>query len=277
MAPFNKGTGGSESRIPNTTLLLNEGGAGEPQFAIPMRNSMAATSQPDSHRQQSDSILSQVFTEATQLNANGAIFDPLQDSSNENSPSYVTTMSTNSAHVSPELMSLSMSRQQPSTSMANSAALLQHQRVSPGSSSNMSSSPPVLANFNSAGETVSQAQFHATIHQPILNDGRGVLGNGGHQPILHDGRGVFGDGRVPATKRDGRKLFVGGLPNEGKLTRTSSTSTPKISPFDANTLPCVSTVTDLSFLQYFQQYGEVIDSVVLLDRRTKRSRGFGFV
>ena len=36
-------------------------------------------------------------------------------------------------------------------------------------------------------------------------------------------------------------------------------------------------VTDLSFLQYFQQYGEVIDSVVLLDRRTKRSRGFGFV
>ena len=37
------------------------------------------------------------------------------------------------------------------------------------------------------------------------------------------------------------------------------------------------TVTDLSFLQFFQQYGEVIDSVVLLDRRTKRSRGFGFV
>mmetsp|Transcript_28533 Transcript_28533/g.68677 ORF Transcript_28533/g.68677 Transcript_28533/m.68677 type:complete len:577 (-) Transcript_28533:234-1964(-) len=58
------------------------------------------------------------------------------------------------------------------------------------------------------------------------------------------------NGRVPATRRDGRKLFVGGLPNE---------------------------VTDLSFLQFFQQYGEVIDSVVLLDRRTKRSRGFGFV
>lgn len=58
------------------------------------------------------------------------------------------------------------------------------------------------------------------------------------------------NGRVPATRKDGRKLFVGGLPNG---------------------------VTDLSFLQYFQQYGEVIDSVVLLDRRTKRSRGFGFV
>eukprot|EP00986_Skeletonema_menzelii_P012254 scaffold6677_cov155-Skeletonema_menzelii.AAC.23 len=58
------------------------------------------------------------------------------------------------------------------------------------------------------------------------------------------------NGRVPATKHDNRKLFVGGLPNE---------------------------VTDYSFLQFFQQYGEVVDSIVLLDRRTKRSRGFGFV
>ena len=37
------------------------------------------------------------------------------------------------------------------------------------------------------------------------------------------------------------------------------------------------TVTDYTFLQFFQQYGEVVDSIVLLDRRTKRSRGFGFV
>jgi len=58
------------------------------------------------------------------------------------------------------------------------------------------------------------------------------------------------NGRVPATKHDNRKLFVGGLPNE---------------------------VTDYTFLQLFQQYGEVVDSIVLLDRRTKRSRGFGFV
>jgi len=36
-------------------------------------------------------------------------------------------------------------------------------------------------------------------------------------------------------------------------------------------------VTDYTFLQFFQQYGEVVDSIVLLDRRTKRSRGFGFV
>ena len=274
MAPFNKGIVGSESSIP--TLPLNGIGAGEPQRVIPMRNAMAAASQPDSHLQPSDSILSQAFTEATQLNANGAIFGPLKDAPSENSPSYLATMSTNSAHVSPELMSVSMSHQHPSTSMVNSAAILQQQRVSPGSSSNMSSSPPVLANFNSVGETMPQAQLRA-VHQPIL-DGRGVLGNGGHQSILHDGRGVLGNGRVPATRRDGRKLFVGGLPNEGKLTRTRSIS-PKISStfFDTNTQRCVLSVTDLSFLQYFQQYGEVIDSVVLLDRRTKRSRGFGFV
>ena len=36
-------------------------------------------------------------------------------------------------------------------------------------------------------------------------------------------------------------------------------------------------MTDASFLEYFEQYGAVVDSVVLLDRKTKRSRGFGFV
>lgn len=49
------------------------------------------------------------------------------------------------------------------------------------------------------------------------------------------------------------------------------------SPSPSSHCTPVSAVTDLSFLQFFQQYGEVIDSVVLLDRRTKRSRGFGFV
>ena len=29
--------------------------------------------------------------------------------------------------------------------------------------------------------------------------------------------------------------------------------------------------------QFFEQFGEVIDSVVMIDRVTKRSRGFGFV
>mmetsp|Transcript_9766 Transcript_9766/g.17575 ORF Transcript_9766/g.17575 Transcript_9766/m.17575 type:complete len:1197 (-) Transcript_9766:45-3635(-) len=46
------------------------------------------------------------------------------------------------------------------------------------------------------------------------------------------------------------ELFVGGLPYE---------------------------VTDVSFRQFFQQYGEVSDSFVSIERRTKKSRGFGFV
>ena len=39
----------------------------------------------------------------------------------------------------------------------------------------------------------------------------------------------------------------------------------------------ISTVTDGQFLGFFKQFGPVIDSVVMLDRNTKRSRGFGFV
>mmetsp|Transcript_17901 Transcript_17901/g.38697 ORF Transcript_17901/g.38697 Transcript_17901/m.38697 type:complete len:466 (+) Transcript_17901:163-1560(+) len=56
--------------------------------------------------------------------------------------------------------------------------------------------------------------------------------------------------RTPPTEHDNRKLFVGGLPTD---------------------------VTDHAFLEFFQQFGEVIDSVVMVDRVTKRSRGFGFV
>ena len=37
------------------------------------------------------------------------------------------------------------------------------------------------------------------------------------------------------------------------------------------------TVNDEQFLCFFEQFGEVIDSVVMVDRNTKRSRGFGFV
>ena len=47
-----------------------------------------------------------------------------------------------------------------------------------------------------------------------------------------------------------KKMFVGGLPQD---------------------------VTDESFREFFQQYGEVEDSIVMLDRETGRPRGFGFV
>lgn len=56
--------------------------------------------------------------------------------------------------------------------------------------------------------------------------------------------------RTPPTEHDNRKLFVGGLPTD---------------------------VTDQGFLSFFEGYGQVIDSVVMVDRVTKRSRGFGFV
>ena len=35
-------------------------------------------------------------------------------------------------------------------------------------------------------------------------------------------------------------------------------------------------VTEESFRQYFERYGELSDAVVMMDRTTNRSRGFGF-
>lgn len=56
--------------------------------------------------------------------------------------------------------------------------------------------------------------------------------------------------KIPPTKRDSRKLFVGGLPGN---------------------------VTDPDFRMFFEAYGIVLDSVVMIDRDSGRSRGFGFV
>jgi hypothetical protein len=56
--------------------------------------------------------------------------------------------------------------------------------------------------------------------------------------------------KIPPTKKDSRKLFVGGLPSD---------------------------VTDEEFRTFFEQFGELIDSIVMFDRETHRSRGFGFV
>lgn len=55
---------------------------------------------------------------------------------------------------------------------------------------------------------------------------------------------------VPPTKKDERKLFVGGLP---------------------------ANITGDEFAQFFETFGKLIDSVVMFDRDTGRSRGFGFV
>lgn len=56
--------------------------------------------------------------------------------------------------------------------------------------------------------------------------------------------------RVDPCKKEERKLFVGGLPEH---------------------------VRDAEFRVFFDQYGPVLDSIVMINRETRRSRGFGFV
>ena len=36
-------------------------------------------------------------------------------------------------------------------------------------------------------------------------------------------------------------------------------------------------MTEDEFREFFEQFGEIVDSVVMFDRETQRSRGFGFV
>jgi RNA-binding protein Musashi len=36
-------------------------------------------------------------------------------------------------------------------------------------------------------------------------------------------------------------------------------------------------VGDQDFRQYFEEFGKITDAVVMIDRDTQRSRGFGFV
>jgi len=56
--------------------------------------------------------------------------------------------------------------------------------------------------------------------------------------------------KISPYKKDTRKLFVGGLSNKAN---------------------------DDNFRAFFNKFGRVIDSVVMIDRQTKRKRGFGFV
>ena len=77
-------------------------------------------------------------------------------------------------------------------------------------------------------------------------------------PVSEGGKG---QGQAPGKRSSGpsaagnssfesKKIFVGGLP---------------------------SSVKDEDFKQYFQSFGKLVDAVVMIDRTTKRSRGFGFV
>lgn len=55
---------------------------------------------------------------------------------------------------------------------------------------------------------------------------------------------------VTKSEQQMRKIFVGGL---------------------------ASTVTSNEFRAYFEQFGSTADAVVMFDRKTQRSRGFGFI
>ena len=81
------------------------------------------------------------------------------------------------------------------------------------------------------------------------------------QPQVLDGKKVDCKRAVPRDQSHGqasqaapyfktKKMFVGGLPPD---------------------------VTNESFLGFFEQFGEVEDSVVILDKDTGRPRGFGFI
>lgn len=56
--------------------------------------------------------------------------------------------------------------------------------------------------------------------------------------------------KIPPNEKDNRKLFIGGLPPD---------------------------VNEKEFREFFEQFGPLTDSVVMIDRFTGRSRGFGFV
>lgn len=60
----------------------------------------------------------------------------------------------------------------------------------------------------------------------------------------------YSAGKLSPTKKDDRKLFVGGI---------------------------ARSLTDKSFREFFEQFGTVVDSIVMVDRFSKTSRGFGFV
>jgi RNA recognition motif-containing protein len=86
--------------------------------------------------------------------------------------------------------------------------------------------------------TIMDHQQQTSLKPPIKNS------NSGGRPTNNSSM------RSPPTKKDSRKLFVGGLPAD---------------------------ITEDEFRVFFEQFGEVVDSVVMFDRETRRSRGFGFV
>lgn len=87
--------------------------------------------------------------------------------------------------------------------------------------------------------------------------------------------------KIPPTAKDERKLFVGGLPADGKSNIVGEARTVFGQCLSHDWILgdslFIATVTDEEFSNFFAQFGKVIDSIVMFDYETGRSRGFGFV
>uniref|UniRef100_A0A7S3NJV6 RRM domain-containing protein n=1 Tax=Aureoumbra lagunensis TaxID=44058 RepID=A0A7S3NJV6_9STRA len=127
--------------------------------------------------------------------------------------------------------------------------------------------PPAGRQAQHRGGNFGLPPHHTAHHQVSTNQG-GYSGYGGGQYFQQDTdqRGTLFHQRTPGAFNGGpsttlarpitngpppqRKLFVGGL---------------------------APTVTEAQFREYFSSFGNVVDAVVMFDRATQRSRGFGFV
>ena len=75
------------------------------------------------------------------------------------------------------------------------------------------------------------------------------------------------DGRIVDVKRAVPKSEAPGPARATRLTELNKIFVGGLAP----------TVTVAEFKEYFENYGAVVDAVVMFDRQTQRSRGFGFV
>ncbi len=107
----------------------------------------------------------------------------------------------------------------------------------------------------SVAERVLQEQHsidgrHIDVKIAVPRDDSRAGGGGMRQGGMGGGEGGRGAGGGDGQGQDPYKIFVGGLDQS---------------------------VTDPEFRSYFEQFGVVTDSVVMYDKKTSRSRGFGFI
>ena len=151
-------------------------------------------------------------------------------------------------------------------------------------------SPQVLKHdkyeYDATNRTPSSTSTHPTAHSALLATEQTTT--------------CTGTSENSSTSKDYRKIFVGGLPTDGKrntlglynemysyrsiypcsLTLYDETNQNLFSSLRLTSIwfnDWTTTVTQEEFLQCFEQYGTVVNCVILYYRFTSRSRGFGFI